>query len=443
MHQAAAALATRLDTLRAEAGVETPLAMFVPVDASSKKPSVKHAGGLWSHEKALNWIRDNAGNDKFRIGMLLYGLIVIDFDRADLYPAWEAEFPEMAAAPAERTKKGIHVYFLRCPAATAERLVDGPLRDPVTKEKADIDCKTITGAENGGHYTGSLIVCAPTPNYEWLPGRSLMELGVSPMSPALLKKVVQWRRAPATKAARPRDTERSATVPAPPTLDLVHFASEDELKYFCALLGFPLDGYSTITRMQQFLDSVEKMKLRLRSDTSCHICGDKHTDVIFVRVFYNSSRDCYCLRAYHIRDKKCKKDFTITVAAESANKRRFESTERLPQLEAAPVARLFESAGVRTQPGGLEIWKLPNPAPGFTAHVMLVGEDAWRMLMTTELPDGSVALWWRTTKYPGLKYEFLQENLWTARSPGAPRPPFWPPSVMEEDIGPSKRSRQS
>ena len=82
----------------------------------------------------------------------------------------------------------MHVYFLRCAAAAAAGLTDGRLCDPATKAPAQIDAKTITGNLVEGHYTGSLIVCAPTPNYEWLPGRSLMELGVSPMSPALLDR---------------------------------------------------------------------------------------------------------------------------------------------------------------------------------------------------------------------------------------------------------------
>ena len=117
MHEAAAALATRLECLTAQARNATPLALFVPVDIDGKKPSVKHAGGVWTHEKSLQWIREKA-TTKFRIGMLLYGLIVIDFDNKDIYPAWASEFPELATAPAESTKKGMHVYFMRCAAAT-------------------------------------------------------------------------------------------------------------------------------------------------------------------------------------------------------------------------------------------------------------------------------------------------------------------------------------
>ena len=41
------------------------------------------------------------------------GLIVIDFDTADGYPPWAAEFPELDEAPGETTRKGVHTYFLR------------------------------------------------------------------------------------------------------------------------------------------------------------------------------------------------------------------------------------------------------------------------------------------------------------------------------------------
>ena len=106
------------------------------------------------------------------------------------------------------------------------------------------------------------------------------------------------------------------------------------------------------------------------------------------------------------------------------------TTVRVPPSEAARVGRLFDNAGVRTEPGNLKIWKLPDPAPGFAAHVMLVGEDAWRMLMTATDPfdglDGGT--WWRSTNYPGLKHEFLQQDLWmpAVGCRAVSRPPFWP-----------------
>ena len=85
MHKAAIALAARLECLNTQAS-DGPLALFVPVDMDSKKPSVYHRGGVWTHEKSLQWLRENHTTE-FRIGMLLYGLIVIDFDQRDFYPA--------------------------------------------------------------------------------------------------------------------------------------------------------------------------------------------------------------------------------------------------------------------------------------------------------------------------------------------------------------------
>ena len=221
-----------------------------------------------------------------------------------------------------------------------------------------------------------------------------------------------------------------------PTIELGHFASEAELRNLLALFGFPLQGYTTIARIPQFNDSIENIKLRLELGSACHLCGGAHTDTILARIYYDTRRSVYCLKAHHQRDKKCRKDYTITATVEVANQRRFEKSDQVPPSEAARVGRLFESAGVRTEPGNLKIWKLPAPAaPGFTAHVMLVGEDAWRMLMTAADPSGgSDATWWRSSKYPGLKHEFLQQDLWTPGRVGyraVPRPPFWPLRINE------------
>ena len=154
---------------------------------------MKHAGGAWSRAKAAQWVANNGQRKRFRIGMLLYGLVVIDFDTSEGYPPWAAEFPELDEAPAETTTKGVHVYFVRCAAADAAGLTDGPMHDPATGARANMDCKTIAKNVVNGHRSGALIVCAPSPNYAWLPGRSLLDVMPKAMSTALLAKVVAWR----------------------------------------------------------------------------------------------------------------------------------------------------------------------------------------------------------------------------------------------------------
>ena len=436
-HHAARTLSSRLHRLNTQVG--STVALFVPVRPDAKQPAVCHKGGAWTQETSERWLADHGG-EKFRIGMLLYGLVAIDFDTRDLYPVWAAEFPELDAAPAEETRKGVHVYFRRCPAAQVAGLVDGPLRDPATRKEAKIDCKTVTGAVHDGHFTGSLIVCAPTPNYQWLPGRSLMELDPEPMSAALLQKVLEWRTVGAGKK-RLRASEHGSAPPsvAPHASGMVeHFASDAELRELLNLMGFPLHGYKAVTRLLRFGDSIENLKVRLESDAACHFCGETHTDTMLVYVSY-AARSGYELKARHQRDKNCHKSYIITATAEAANKRRVEATGRVPASEAVRVARLFINAGVRTDTNNPNIWRLPDPAPGFVAHAMLVGEDSWRLLLSSDMPDGAAASWWRNTKYPGLKHEFLRESLWTPASPPsarrATRPPFWPSSIMEETIG--------
>ena len=464
----ARALAERLAALSAEAGAT--LAVFVPVDPTEKKPLVKHRGGQWSHGKAVQWLmmkqrNAGAGGADFRIGMLLYGLMVLDFDRADLYPAWAAEFPELEMAPAEQTRKGIHCYFLRCPAAEAASLTDGPLNDPGTGLPANIDAKTVTANAVRGCVTGSLLVCAPSRNYSWLEGRSLLELGPKPMSSELLKKVSAWRRAGVresekgcgSKRPRATDRERAATagqLEAAPRLEPAFFATKADLKELLGLLGLQTDMYSAIQRLEPLGTSLEGLTLRPDKDRpddhACAVCKGTHKDSLMGTIWL-SSASSYELKVQHRRHKECHKRYIITPAKARAFRRRFEGGDRVPAEEAARVAQLLAATGSLTPADPRDaVWPLPDPAPGVRAHAIRVGE-AWRLLLSLERQVADVegtrttttTAWSRTTCLPGLKYELLRPfGDWacSVRGRGAPRPPFWPvaddpPLSFADDIG--------
>ena len=442
--------------LNAEAG-ET-LAVFVPVSIKNKQPITCHKGGQWSHDKALQWLKHKAQKAQFRVGMLLYGLVVIDFDRAELYPAWAAEFPELEAVPAERTRKGMHCYFLRCHAAQAAGLTDGPLNDPATGLTASMDVKTVTGSEVNGHTTGSLIVCAPTPNYAWLEGRSLLELGVKPMTPALLAKVLAWRRAGVKESNKgcggskrprranqpqPAGAQPSSQETAPRLEPTVSFASKADLMDLLGLLGLRTDIYSEIGRFEGPSPGSTRLEcLSLRPDkdrdNACAVCNAVHKDSL-VGTIWLSSASCYELKVKHRRNKACQVRYMISKAKQMAFARRIEEGARVPAEEAVGVVQLLAATGSLTPANpSTAVWPLPDPAPGVKAHAIRVGDASWRLLMSLGQPNGPPVAWSRSTRLPGLKYELLRPHgdwACSVQGRGAMRPEFWPaPFSAADDI---------
>ena len=229
MYAAARALASRLRELSERSG--TQVALFIPVKMEAKRPLVCHKSTgpkpSWTEKESQGWLASNE-REKFRVGMVLYDLFVLDFDIKGLCDEWAREHPELGLAPAESTKKGVHVYFRRCPAIKEAGLFDGPLKDPATGHKANIDRKTITGTGTGG-----LLVCAPTPNYVWLPGRSLLEVEPPIMSAGLLAKVKRFSAEAGGSAKAPkkrkRDGEPGGAEPAvAPSWDIAGIAKRRE-----------------------------------------------------------------------------------------------------------------------------------------------------------------------------------------------------------------------
>lgn len=168
-------LQDRLESLGSESVV-------VPVVRGTKMPAVKHSGGhTWTAREARQW--KNADVD---VGILLKSELVLDFDDRGGFLATKREFPELARAPTETTRRGVHVFFRRSAALDAAGFTDCPLRDPVTRAKLNIDAKTVTGSEVGGRRTRGLLVVAPTRGREWLPGLSLLKVDPPEPSAALV-----------------------------------------------------------------------------------------------------------------------------------------------------------------------------------------------------------------------------------------------------------------
>jgi len=403
MHEAAAALSARLLEL-SEGREDKPVAVFVPVRPKEKQPLVKHADGQWTYAKSQSYIKCTRHTD-YRIGILLYGLFVIDFDEHALYTDWLAQFPELERAPAEMTRKGVHVYFRRCDAVEAAGLTDGPLMNPDKPgAKANIDRKTITSTGSGG-----LLVCAPTPNYAWLPGRSLLELDPPTMSPLLLQHIERFsargekRRGSAAGASGPDKTAKQKKTCAAP---------ENDFEVLLDLLDFPREQY-TMYQMgcSEQWGHVDTFLARPDRDYACHMCGDLHTNNISGKI--KQLHGSYILQANHIRKKenpKCQKTHTIAAANAEAYRNRFSKRPQLGAAEATAVVGAIRW-GQNADPTEAHVWELRTPEPGFVAHALRLPGDDWRLLVQSE--DGAAA-WYRDTLFPGLFYEYLDgKAYWT------------------------------
>ena len=185
--------------------------LIIPVHATEKRPDgLRHRGGRWSELKCAAYFKQPDCKVD-RLGIILQNLFVIDCDSEASHKRITALFPELLQVPAERTRKGVHLFLWRSEAVELACLTDGPLVDPVTGAKCEIDRKTRTRNKEGGHYTGGLLVCSPSPNYAWLPGRSLLDLDPPDPSDALVAWLVE--RTPSGKKKK-RRLEGVERVPA-------------------------------------------------------------------------------------------------------------------------------------------------------------------------------------------------------------------------------------
>lgn len=158
--------------------------VVVPVVPGTKRPAVKHNGRhTWTAANAYTWFRGNKAGD---VGILLQSELVLDFDDKDSFFATRRLFPELARAPTETTRRGVHVFFRRSSALDAAGFSDCPLKDPATGASLKIDAKTVTNSDVEGVKTRGLLVVAPTAGRQWLPGLSLMKVDPPEPSAALV-----------------------------------------------------------------------------------------------------------------------------------------------------------------------------------------------------------------------------------------------------------------
>ena len=184
--------------------------LIIPVHATDKRPDgLRHRGGRWTERKCVSYFKQPDCRVD-RLGIILQNLFVIDCDSAASYKRITSLFPELLAAPAERTRKGVHIFLWRSEAVERAALTDGPLVDPVTGAKCEIDRKTRTRNKEDGHYTGGLLVCSPSPNYAWLPERSLLDVDPPDPSDALVAWMVERTPTGKKKPKRPREGDGPA-----------------------------------------------------------------------------------------------------------------------------------------------------------------------------------------------------------------------------------------
>lgn len=214
---AARLIQTRLQELGSRSTV-------TPIKAGTKRPQMPHKGGVWTAEVALRWF-NSSDFSKAALGILLWDELVLDFDNLAVYDSVLETFPELERAPAEKSKRGIHIFLKRTEALSS--FTDCPLKDPATGEKLQIDAKTVTSSHHDGIPTRGVIVIAPSPGRQWLEGRSLLEIDPLEPSPELVAWIIQRRgggdnRAAAASKRRATTTARAdrppkATKPSSPS----------------------------------------------------------------------------------------------------------------------------------------------------------------------------------------------------------------------------------
>ena len=217
----ARALMRRLEVISKQRGAVAGL--VIPVHKTDKKPDgLRHRGGRWSESTCAAYFEQPDCKVE-RLGIILQNLFVIDCDSAASHSRVTTLFPELLAAPAETTRKGVHIFLWRSEAIERAGLTDGPLVDPMTGAKCEIDRKTRTRKKEDGHYTGGLLVCSPSPNYAWLPGRSLLEL--DPPDPS--EELVAWLVARTPESKKRKRVVKSVSAPVGSPADATPHEDEE------------------------------------------------------------------------------------------------------------------------------------------------------------------------------------------------------------------------
>jgi len=159
------------------------------------------------------------------LGLLLYDLCVVDCDTREVAKALEARFPELLAAPAVTTKRGIHYYFARSPFSDTAGFFDS---HGAVLPDVDFKSRCLSGGRG-------LVLIPPSTGKSWLrkPWELFPSSGALPeISDALLVAVA----AP----AHPPITIRVRAAGAAPDAPAVEFTSSvlASASYFQARVSF-------------------------------------------------------------------------------------------------------------------------------------------------------------------------------------------------------------
>ncbi len=139
-----------------------PNNLIIPC-AGNKQPIHKHSTAPYTWEIIMQENTPVHFTEKSNVGIILKDLIVIDIDCETLIPFFEERFPIMKDVVQETTTKGKHYYFKRTTLCDTEGIYDTARAIKIDGKKVSVDVKTICSTGSG-----SIIICSPSPNKEWI-----------------------------------------------------------------------------------------------------------------------------------------------------------------------------------------------------------------------------------------------------------------------------------
>jgi len=185
-----------------------PENLLMPCDSSDKRPLFPHKQpGAWSWDMFDRAFDEN----KHQLCILLKTIVVIDFDDHLLAQEWTDKYPaSFKTCPAQRTKKGVHYFFLRTELCDTLRLYDKARVLPTI----DLDVKTVCRTGTSG-----CIMVHPSKHKHWVPGRELWAPDrLQPIPDELVRTLCPSKDTqPQTQALAVAAPENSSKVFSPPS----------------------------------------------------------------------------------------------------------------------------------------------------------------------------------------------------------------------------------
>jgi hypothetical protein len=177
-----------MDTLLTWLRESHPSDVAMVARKGTKHPAFPHASHQWDWCDVDDLSKRHGGggdrlSEEYDVGILLDTLCVVDVDDRGVARDLEAAFPALARASCEITRKGSHFYFRRSATCDAEGYYDG-----AGQRTRGVDFKTRC---HGG--TRGFILCAPSTDKAWVPGREPWSVELEEIPDDLLSAVAQPR----------------------------------------------------------------------------------------------------------------------------------------------------------------------------------------------------------------------------------------------------------